>query len=170
MCEDIDLIGTEWVLEKIDSLTDELIKFSPAEFNEQYRYIPSSISRFGGPLDLSITPFWIEILECMDIRSPVREVAVKKAIQIAYTTLGIEAPIFYVAGHLRTVPVLFATMDKEMMKERLEENIIPMFQHSGMRIFQSADIGNSRKTGKTQSHLQWVGGGYLIPYGANNIS
>lgn len=166
----IDQIGADWASEYVGTFTEELLELSPVEFNEKFRYIPPSISRFGGPLDMSLTPYWIEILECMDIRSPVREVSVMKGVQVAYTTLGIEAPIFYVAGHLRTLPVLFATMDKEMMGERMEENIIPMFQYSDMDIFQSADIGNSRKTGKTKNHLQWKGGGYLIPYGANNIS
>jgi phage terminase large subunit GpA-like protein len=35
-------------------------------------------------------------------------------------------------------------------------------------IIRSSDEGNTRKTGKTANHLQWEGGGYMVPFGAKN--
>ena len=163
-------VGAKWLAGQTDELTDSIERMTPVEFNETYRYLPQSVSKISGYISYDLTPYWAEIVNCMDVRSPVREVTVMKGVQLAYTTSGIEAPLFYVAGHLKTLPVMFATADRDLAGERIENNIIPMFQHSGLDVFQSSDIGNTRKTGKTRNHLQWVGGGYMIPLGANNMS
>jgi phage terminase large subunit GpA-like protein len=165
--QDLQTLGRDRLVERVEDWTSEIERMTPVEYNQATRYLPQSAGRFPGYIDYSLTPYWVEILECFDISSSVREVAVKKGVQIAYTT-ALESVIFYLAGHLRTVPSMFATADNDLANARMENNIIPMFQQSGLEIFQSADIDNSRKTGKTKNHLQWIGGGYLIPKGAHN--
>jgi terminase, large subunit len=167
---DLDLAhhGMDFLCGLIDGLTETVPHLTPVEYNQNARYIPRSVSRFSGYLDLELTPYWIEILNCMDIFSPVREVAVKKGVQVGYNTLGVESPLFYAAGHLKVFPCMFATADATLANEKIEHCILPMFQQSGLDIFQSADLDNSRKTGKTKNHLQWKGGGYCIPVGGKN--
>jgi phage terminase large subunit GpA-like protein len=109
-----------------------------------------------------------EIVECFDVRSPVREVALKKGVQVTYTTV-LESGALYYMAHVRTLPVMYMTADRDLAAARIEHNILPMLQHSGFAdIIRSADEGNERKTGKTANHLQFEGGGYLVPFGARN--
>ena len=167
MCN-IESIGADWILERATTLPFEMVQLSPVEFNEQNRYLPQSVSpNFPGYIRFDSFPYWKEIIDSMDVRSPVREGYVKKGAQIAYTT-GMECVVFYAAAHIRTVPMMYVTADKELADARIELNFMPMFQQSGFGdIFQSSDEG-SRKTGKTKERLQWVGGGFLVPQGARN--
>jgi phage terminase large subunit GpA-like protein len=157
----------EWLIDRVESIVDEVEILSPVEFNEGRRYLPQSVSRFSGYIDYDLTPWWREIIDCFDVASPVREVAVMKGVQVAYTT-ALESIIFYIAGFLKTVACMFFTADKDLSTARVENNIIPMFQQSGMDIFQSSDSESAQKTGKNRNQLQWKGGGYMIPAGAGN--
>ena len=59
----------------------------------------------------------------------------------------------------------------QLAKARIENNFIPMLAQSDMaHIVRSSDEGNSRKTGKTDNHIQFEGGGYLVPFGAINAN
>lgn len=170
MPPEIDHIGAEWLIEEAEQLTDHIEHVSPVAFNEENRYLPESVTSMPGYIRYDVNPFMREILECADIDSPVREVAVKKGVQITYTTL-LESIAFYYMGHVKTLPMMFATADKELSHARIENNFIPMLTQSGFDyIIQSADITNKRKTGKTSKHIQFQGGGYLVPVGAKNAN
>ena len=66
---------------------------------------------------------------------------------------------------------MWVTADAEMAKDRLESNIMPMIQQSGLNhLIQSQDEFNARKTGKTNKKLEWKGGGSLRPFGAVNAN
>jgi len=162
------LLGLDWMEEQINGLTDHVIHQTPVEYNQDVRYLPRSVTSAPGYLDLDVTPYWIEPLNNFDPFHPMREQAIKKGVQVANNTLGIESPLFYVAGFLRAFPTMFVTADKELASGRVEANIIPMFQQSGLDIFQTADVDNASKTGKTRNLLQWIGGGYCVPLGAKN--
>jgi phage terminase large subunit GpA-like protein len=121
-----------------------------------------------GYLRYSVNPFMREIVDCFDIDSPVREVNLMKGVQITYTT-ALESGLLYYMAHVRSMPLMYMTADKELASARVENNILPMLQQSGLaHIIRSSDEGNSRKTGKTANHLQFEGGGYLVPFGARN--
>lgn len=165
---EIDAIGSDWIIEQVDGLTDEVDHISPTEYNEMHRYLPESVTSIPGYIRYDVNPFMREIIDCFDINSPVREVNVKKGVQITYTT-ALESGIFYFMGHVKTLPIMFMTADKELAKARIENNFIPMLNQSDMgHIIRSSDAGNTRKTGKTANHLQFEGGGYLVPFGAKN--
>ena len=161
-------LGAEWIVAEVNDLTDHITRVKPTEFNEQYRYLPESVTSIPGYLRYDVNPFMREIVDCFDVDSPVREVNVKKGVQITYTT-ALESALLYFMGHVKTLPCMFMTADKELAKARIENNIIPMINQSGFsHIIRSSDEGNSRKTGKTADHIQWEGGGYLAPFGAKN--
>lgn len=70
----------EWLIDRVESIVDEVEILSPVEFNEGRRYLPQSVSRFSGYIDYDLTPWWREIIDCFDVASPVREVAVMKGV------------------------------------------------------------------------------------------
>lgn len=164
----INRIGADWLADQIDQLTDHIEHVTPSDYNEANRYLPESVTSLPGFIRYNVNPFMREIVDCFDVDSPVREVSVKKGVQITYSTL-LESGLLYMMGHVRTLPVMYMTADKELAKARIENNIIPMINQSGMDgIIRSSDTGNARKSGKTADHIQWDGGGYLVPFGARN--
>lgn len=164
-------IGAKFLKHQIEALTSSVEELSPSEFNEAHRFLPRSSSPKPGPFKLRWTPYWKEPLDNQDPRSPVRETIVKKGIQVGYNVGLIESAMLFMAAFLKTESCIFASLDKEMASERIETNILPMFNDSGFEsIFQSTDLKSSHKTGKTKNHLQWLGGGFMLVYGATNIN
>lgn len=167
---DLATIGSDWLREQIDGLTDTIEHVSPSSFNEANRYLPESVSAIPGFIRYRVNPFMREIIDCADVDSIVREVNLKKGAQITYSTV-LESILFYYMAHVKTLPLMYITADKELASARIENNILPMLLHSGKAdIIRSSDEGNSRKTGKTSQHLQFEGGGYLVPFGAQNAN
>lgn len=165
---DIETIGTDWVLEEVEGLTEKVEHVRPSDYNEEHRYLPESVTSIPGYIRYDVNPFMREIVDCFDIDSPVREVNLKKGVQITYSTV-LESGALYFIGHVKTLPMMYITADKELATARIENNFLPMLNHSDMgHLIRSSDIGNSRKTGKTANHLQFDGGGYLVPFGARN--
>lgn len=167
---EIDTIGADWLAGLIENLTDTITHVSPSSFNEASRYLPESVTSIPGYIRYKVNPFMREIVDCFDVDSPVREVNLKKGAQITYSTV-LESGLFYFMAHVKTLPLMYITADKELASARIENNILPMLEHSGFAgIIRSSDTGNSRKTGKTAQHLQFEGGGYLVPFGAQNAN
>jgi len=162
------IVGADWLADEIEGLTDHIDHISPTQFNEDHRYLPESVTPMPGYIRYDVNPFMREILDCFDIDSPVREVNLMKGVQITYSTL-LESGFLYFMRHIKTVPIMYMTADKELATARIENNFIPMINHSGFAdSIRSSDEGNSRKTGKTANHIQWEGGGYMVPFGAKN--
>lgn len=161
-------IGAEWLAESVGAMTDHIKRVKPSDFNEEHRYLPASVTNLPGYLRYAVNPFMREIVDCFDVDSPVREVNLKKGVQITYST-AIESGFLYFLGHVKTLPIMYMSADKELALARIENNFIPMINHSGMAdLIRSSDEGNSRKSGKTKDHIQFAGGGYLVPFGAKN--
>jgi len=161
-------IGREWLLKQIDEIVESIERLTPTKFNEGNRYLPSSVTSIPGFLSYKVNPFMIEIIDCFDVDSQVREMNLMKGVQITYTTL-LESIMLYYMAHVKSLPMMYMTADKELASARIENNIIPMLNHSGFAdIIRSSDDGNKHKTGKTAHHLQWMGGGYMVPFGAKN--
>jgi phage terminase large subunit GpA-like protein len=161
-------IGIGWIVDRLNGLTDSIMHVTPVGFNEQHRVLPESVSSLPGPMTFDVNPFAKEILNCFDEESPIREVNVMKGVQITYTTI-LESIALYYMAHVRSLPIMYITADKELADARIENNFIPMLNQSGFAsIVRSSDEGNTRKTGKTAEHIQFEGGGYLVPFGAQN--
>jgi phage terminase large subunit GpA-like protein len=65
--------------------------------------------------------------------------------------------------------VLFATADSELADLRIQTNIVPMIQDSGCSdLIMSSDRLSTKKQGKTSKKIEWAGGGWLFPIGAQN--
>ena len=166
----IDDVGKDWLLEEIEAMADGVDRITPVKFNEENRYLPQGVSPRPGYIRYDLFPFLREIIECFDPLSSVREVNLRKGVQVGYTTL-LESILLYYIAHIKTQSAMYITADKELASGRMENNIIPMINESGFSdLIRSADAGNSRKTGKTKDFIQWDGGGFLIFNGANNAT
>lgn len=161
----------EWLAAQFDALTTELILMTPSRWAEERRYLPASTTSLPGYYRFEVAPYLKEIVDCLSIDSPVREVAVMKGVQIGATVGVIENAIGYFIDHVKSAPVMLVTADQELAKLRVDSYITPMLQHSDLdHLIRSADTKNNRKTGKTDQRIEWVGGGFLIPFGAQNAN
>lgn len=161
----------EWLAQQFESLTTELVEATPSQWAEANRYLPQSASPLPGSFRFEVAPYLREIADCLGIESPVREVVVMKGVQVCMTTGILENTIGYVIDHLRSAPMMMITADAELAKLRMESNITPMIQLSGLEhLIKSSDDTNTRKTGKTDKKIEWLGGGFLIPFGAQNAN
>lgn len=164
----IESVGAQWLRARVDALTESMEHVTPSSYNEATRYLPASVTSQPGYLRYSVNPFMREIVDCFDVDSPIREINVKKGVQVTYTT-ALESGVLYYADYIGTLPIMYMTADKELAVARIENNFLPMFNQSGKaHVIRSSDVGNSRKTGKTKDHLQFAKGGYMVPFGARN--
>lgn len=148
-----------------------MVVLSPSEWAENRRYLPPSVTSLPGFYRFAVAPYMREIVDCLSVDSPVREVSVMKGVQLGLTVGVLENAIGYFIDHVRTAPVMLLTADAELAKLRMESYITPMLQFSGLQhLIKSADETNTRKTGKTDKKIEWVGGGFLIPFGAQNAN
>jgi phage terminase large subunit GpA-like protein len=163
------LSDREWLAREFEALTDEVVMMTPSAWAEQKRYLPPSVTALPGFYRFEVTPYLREIVDCLSIDSPVREVSVMKGVQICATTGIIENFIGYCIDHVKTAPCMFVTADAELAKLRMDSYITPMLIESGLQsLIRSSDESNKRKTGHTDKKLEWEGGGFLLPAGAQN--
>ncbi len=158
-----------WLRKQLAALTTELEVLSPSEWAESKRYLPPSVTPMPGYYRYEVAPYLREIVDCFGVESPIREVSVMKGAQVCFTVGVLENVIGYNIDHVKTAPMLLVTADAELAKIRMEQYITPMLEFSRLQhLIQSSDPRNARKTGHTDKKLEWMGGGFLIPLGAQN--
>lgn len=165
------LSDREWLARQFEELTVEMEVLTPSTWAEQKRYLPPSVTSLPGFYRFEVAPFLREIVDCLSVDSPIREVSVMKGVQVCMTTGVLENAIGYFIDHVKTAPVMLVTADAELAKLRMESYVMPMIQYSGLdHLIRSSDEKNTRKTGRTAKKIEWVGGGFLIPFGAQNAN
>lgn len=165
------LSDADWLCQQFDALTTELHVVAPSEWAEEKRYLPPSVTSQPGYYRWDVNPYMREIVDCMGAESPIRELALMKGVQVTATTAVIENAIGYYIEHIKTAPVMIVTADAELAHLRMESYIKPMIASSDLgHLIASSDTTNKRKTGSTDRKIEWVGGGFLIPYGAQNAN
>jgi len=161
----------EWLACQFEDLTTTLVSLTPSQWAEQKRYLPPQLTNLPGYYRFEVTPYLREIIDCLSVDSPIREVSLMKGAQIGATVGVLENYLGYLIDFVKTAPVMLVTADAEMAKQRLESNIVPMLQLSKLdHLIRSSDESNARKTGRTDKKLEWEGGGYALPFGAQNAN
>lgn len=161
----------EWLAQQFDGLTTERPTIKPSEWAELKRYLPPSVTSMPGYYRFDVAPYLREIVDCLSVDSPISEIAIQKGVQIGATVGVLENGIGYYIEHVKVAPCMLVTADSELVKLRMESYITPMLQQSELlHLIKSADETNARKTGKTDRKLEWVGGGFLVPIGAQNAN
>ena len=159
----------EWLLEKNENLTDEIIFVKPSEWAEQNRYLPEAVTPLPGLFDFDVMPFLKEILDCFDIRSPIREVSCMKGSQLGWTTGVLENVVGYSMDVVKSAPMMWVTAEADLASDRMDINITQMIQQSNLaENVRSNDELSTKKQGKTDKKIEWDGGGYLLGFGAKN--
>lgn len=165
------LSDREWLAQQFAQLTTELELVTPSQWAEAKRYLPPSVTSLPGYFRFEVAPYLREIVDCLSVDSPIREVAVMKGAQVCMTTGVLENAIGYYIEHVRSAPVMLATADEDLAKIRIKSYILPMLQHSGLlELVCSSDETNKRKRGATEKLIEWVGGGFLVPFGARSAN
>ena len=160
----------KYIFAQLDKITDEKIIYKVSEWAEAKRYLPPELSSIPGYWDNSNAPYMVEIMDCMSENSPIREVALKKAAQIGWTTAVLENFLGYIIDH-NPGPTMFVTGTKDMAEKAVELRIDRMIEGAGIghKIYaqnQQADTYN-RKTGNTKNKKEFPGG-FILPVGANS--
>lgn len=160
-----------WLHEVINGVTEAVEVMTPSQWAEEKRYLPASNSGLPGYYSFDVTPYIREIVDCLGIESPVREVAVMKGVQLGLTTGVLENFVGYAIEHVKTAPMMLVTADGELAQQRIDSYITPMLQLSGLdKCLKSSDEISNRKSAKTDKKISWDGGGFLVPFGARNAN
>lgn len=162
--------SAERVIESLMSTADERLFLSPSEWAESKRHLPQQHSPMPGPFSFDDAPYWREVVDCFDPYSDVHFVAVKKGAQVGATVSVLENLIGYGIDYMKSTSMIFATVDADVTKLRLEQFILPMLEASGLaHLIQSNDFSaGAKRQGATAKKLEWVGGGTLYPFGAKS--
>jgi phage terminase large subunit GpA-like protein len=157
-----------WLAQQFQNLTTKVVVSTPSEWAERCRYLPPSNTNLPGYYRFAVAPYTREIVDCLDVESPIREVAWQKGVQVCATTGVLENCIGYGIEHVRTSPMMLVTATADLAKLRLDSYIMPMIQASGLEPLIQSGESDNRKTGKTAKRLEWAGGGFLMLLGAQN--
>ncbi len=158
-----------WLAGLFASLTTEMVTLRPSEWAEAKRYLPPSVTPLPGFYNFDVAPYLREPLDCLGVDSPVRELTFMKGVQVCATVGILENAIGYAIDFVKNAPVALITADAQMARLRVDSYITPMLQYSELtHLLKSADEGNTRKSGKTNQKIEWEGGGFLLPLGAQN--
>jgi phage terminase large subunit GpA-like protein len=158
-----------WLSGQIEDLTDEIRAISPSEWAEENRRLPDG-QALPGPYDYGVTPYLLEIVNCLDRRSPVRKISIMKGAQTGGTVGVAENGIGYWISHIKTAPILLVTATQALAAIRMEEYLTPMIEQSGLSDAIQSNSDNKRKSGNTARKISWRGGGFLVPTGSNEAA
>jgi phage terminase large subunit GpA-like protein len=159
----------EWLSNQFDTLTDENVRITVSEWAESTRYLPATLTSMPGYYSFDVTPYLREIADCFSLNSSVREVAIKKGVQLGLSVGVIENAIGYEIEHVKKSACMLVTADQELAQTVMDTRVIVMLQTSNLdHLIMSSDEKNTRRTGRTAKKLEWKGGGFLLPLGANS--
>ncbi len=158
------------------SILDNAITAPPltkiSEWAERDRFMTSKTTATAGHFSWDNAPYWKEVVDNFSPDSPIREVAVMKGTQVGCTTSVYENILGFLISEKATSCV-FVTGDKQMQKDFKKIKIDPMIDNTvGLRakVKSDSDSNNSRKTGDTQSLLEYDNGkqGFIRFCGSHN--
>ncbi len=146
----------------------EIVRLKITEWAEENRTLVDGLTPYPGPFSFEITPYLKEVVDALSESSPVREVAIMKGTQIAFTVGVIENWIGYTIG-TAPAPMLYVTGDAGLADTQMELRIDSMIDHSGIahKIGAQARRVGQRKTGDVKARKEFPGG-FLVAAGPNS--
>lgn len=158
----------EWLIEQYLAMPIRKVRITPSEWARKKRYLPRHVAKVSGYYRFALTPFLREVVDCLGVDSPFTLIDFMKGVQVGATVGVLENIIGYYIDHVKDAPMLMVTTDADLAKIRVEKYIIPMLDYSELaHLIQSNTIGVKR-SGVKEGSLEWVGGGFLLTFGANS--
>lgn len=158
----------DWLCRVFDEAIKEKIShISMVEWATKNRYLPGNLTSLPGPWDWGVTPYLIEIAECLSDSSPVQEVVLMKGARVG-ATVGIgENWIGYTIDESPS-NMIFVGADKEAIESVFETRVDPMIFLSGLssKIFPPVVKRGGKATGDTKDRKDFSGGA-LVGMGPN---
>ena len=158
----------------LNNITDTFLstkeKIPIIEFVENNRFLPAGLSPQPGFYQFSKTPYLKEIIECLDYKSPIQQIDVKKGAQLGFTVGLSENWMLYIISQNPTA-VMFVAQTQTVAEDIFQKRIEPAIDHAGVRhlIKSQKQQKNNRRTGDTSSSKEFVGG-YINIVGLRSVS
>lgn len=132
-----------------------------SEYAQDHRVLPSS-SPFPGRWSNHRTPYLIEIMDNMSIRSDVQQQAVMKGAQIGLTA-GAENVCLYWMDLIPT-KVMYMSATQELLKKWMNTRLDPAIESVGMRhkIFAQSRSKRGSRSGDTTFAKEFMGGALTL--------
>ena len=165
MTDQISLVSRlENILEGQDH---RITNITPSQWAEENRILTPDETQFPGPFSFQNSPYCREILDCVDVNSPIKRVAVMKGAQIGFSKSVIENAIGYIIANAPG-PSMLLTGHSDLSAEAMDK-VDKMIDRSGLRplIRPNTNRVKSQKTGDTNKIKEFPGG-HLIMGSANH--
>lgn len=151
-----------------EDLPDEHERITVSQWAERYRMMDDAITVDPGPWRNDRTPYLVEIMDCLSVTSPVREIAMMSGAQIGKSEIG-NNWIGYTI-HSAPAPMMFVSADQELVKAGIEVKIDRMIHGvEGMSSLIRPGVikGHKKNTGDTVKRKDFAGG-FLLSVSAGS--
>jgi len=164
--DNISDIDFDYILSKIENLTDIRNRLLVSDWATEKRYLPTGLTSKPGNWDNNYTPYLVKMMNCFSPTNPCRKVVLMKASQVGGSVGLVENLIGYTID-VEPAPMLFVTGDATLAKTAVEIKVDQMISNCGLSHKIRNPDPNSKKTGDTTDRKDFSGG-FLLSYGARS--
>jgi len=162
----IDINDIDFLIERIEHITDSKEYELPSEYAERVRYLPAELTPMPGKFSFDKCPYMREILDCLSPLNQVQEIAACKGVQQMFTTGFIENGIAYNIESDPN-PQLYISADKGLIEKGMQIKVERLIDSCNLRKLIFSQTAKKRNTGDTKLEKEYPGG-FLHGIGARN--
>lgn len=156
----------DFMIRQLQGLTTRQVRRKVSEWAEEARYLPPELTNIPGRWKNSVTPYLVEIMDCLSASHPARKVAVCKGGQIGASTGLLENFIGYSIAEDPS-SIIYVSADAGLTKQGVELKVDRMLHHSRLKHLLGPPDGGSKRSGDT-AQMKEFPGGFLLAVGAQN--
>jgi phage terminase large subunit GpA-like protein len=148
--------------EILNAGSHQLSTIKPSDWNEKYRSMDSSVSRFKGRFSYDWTPYAREIVDCLSPSHPARRISLMNGAQLGGSVGVIEAGVIWIISE-QPGNILFLTGHSDLSEEAIEK-IDNAIDSTGIRHLIRPNIKRrkTQKTGDTNFKKEFPGGSLVM--------
>jgi len=161
-----DINDIDFIIEKINSITDSKDYELPSEYSERVRYLPKELTPMPGKFSFEKCPYIIEPLNCLSPLSSIQEIVVCKGTRVMFTTAFLENGIAFNIG-CDPNSQLYISADKGLIEKGMTIKVERLIDSCSLRNLIFSQTAKKRNTGDTKLEKEYPGG-FLHGIGARN--
>jgi phage terminase large subunit GpA-like protein len=165
MIQIIEKSDIDFFQQQIKSITDSKKYELPSNYVERVRYLPSELTPFPGKFSFDMSPYLVEILDCLSPLSSIQEVVFMKPVQICATTGVLENYLVYNIG-CDPKSQMYISADKGLI-EKVFKKVEHAIDYCNLRDLIFSQTKKRKATGDTTLEKEYPGG-FLHGVGARN--